>query len=184
MDPLKIIQKHYDPDSEAYRVLMIHSELVLQKALALAERVAHLQPDLHFIREATMLHDLGMIFTHAPAIGCHGEQPYIRHGILGRELLEAEGFPKHALVCERHTGVGLTREDIAKNNLPLPDRDMAPVTLEEKIICFADKFYSKSPGKLQTEKSLARLRKQIAKFGENKLAIVDEWIAFFGLDHS
>ena len=96
MDPQKIIRKYYDPNSEAYRVLVTHSELVMQKALALAQRVAHLQPNLHFIREAAMLHDIGMIFTNAPKIGCHGEHPYIMHGILGRELLETEGFPKHA----------------------------------------------------------------------------------------
>lgn len=182
MDPQKIIRKYYDPNSEAYRVLVTHSELVMQKALALAQRVAHLQPNLHFIREAAMLHDIGMIFTNAPKIGCHGEHPYIMHGILGRELLETEGFPKHALVCERHTGVGITREDIAEQNLPLPDREMVPVTLEEKIICFADTFYSKSPGKLMQEKSLDKLRRQLAKYGDDKLAILNEWIAFFILE--
>lgn len=181
MDPIKIIKKYYDPDSEAYRILIIHSELVMRKALTLAENVAHLQPDIQFIREAAMLHDLGIYMTDAPEIGCHGKHPYICHGVLGRELLEKEGYPRHALVCERHTGVGLTRADIARQNLPLPDRDMMPVSLEEKIICFADKFYSKNPNKLLREKSVEKIRKKIAKFGEKKMRQFEEWVALFGV---
>ena len=61
-----------------------------------------------------MLHDIGIFLTHAPQIGCHGDKPYICHGYLGRELLEKEGFPRHAIVCETHVGVGLTIADIEK----------------------------------------------------------------------
>jgi len=43
----------------------------------------------------------------------------------------SEGYPKHGLVCERHTGTGITLEMIIKNNLPLPHRDMVPVSMEE-----------------------------------------------------
>ncbi|MFQ5630393.1 MAG: HD domain-containing protein [bacterium] len=182
MNPLTIIEKYYAPDSEAYRILIVHSELVMHKAQALAENVAHLQPNMPFIREAAMLHDIGIFKTHAPEIGCFGEHPYICHGYLGRELLEKEGYPRHALVCERHTGVGITRADIARQKWPIPHRDMAPVSLEEKIICFADKFFSKKPNKLLKEKSIDKVRKKIAKYGEDKSAIVEEWIAFFGVD--
>lgn len=177
-----IIKTYYDPDSELYRILVTHSELVMKKALALAENVAHLKPDMPFIREAAMLHDIGIFMTFAPEIGCHGNHPYVCHGYLGRELLEKEGHPKHALVCERHTGVGITRADIARQNLPFPDRDMMPVSLEEKIICFADKFYSKKPGKLLREKSIEKIRKKIAKYGKEKLAQFDEWAALFGVE--
>jgi uncharacterized protein len=181
MDPIRIIEKYYDPASPAYEILVKHSELVTQKALALAENVAYLKPNFRFIKEAAMLHDIGIFTTDAPEIGCFGQHPYICHGYLGRELLEKEGYPKHALVCERHVGLGITREDIARQNLPVPDRDMAPVSLEEKLICFADKFYSKKPSKLLQEKPLNKLRKKIAKYGEEKIALFDEWVAFFGL---
>ena len=43
-----------------------------------------------------------------------------------RELLEKEGLPQHALVCDRHTGVGITIEDIRAQELPIPERDMTP----------------------------------------------------------
>ncbi len=181
MNPTALIEKYYSPGSFAHRILTIHSEQVTRKALELAERVKHLQPDVPFIREAAMLHDIGMIFTHAPDIGCYGDKPYIQHGILGRELLEKEGYPRHALVCERHTGVGITRADIARFRLPLPDRDLVPVTLEEKIICFADKFFSKDPQKLEEEKSIEEIKEKLSRFGEDKVRTIEEWVRFFGL---
>ena len=52
----------------------------------------------------------------------------------------------HARTCERHVGVGLAREDILAQGLPLPMRDMVPKTIEEIIICYADEFFSKTDG--------------------------------------
>ncbi|MBF0558400.1 MAG: phosphohydrolase, partial [Nitrospirae bacterium] len=93
--------------------------------------------------------------------------------------LEKEGLPEHAMVCERHVGVGLTLEDIRSANLPLPLRDMLPVTLEEKIICFADKFYSKHKDRTRNGKSLAQIRKELLPYGENKVKQFDEWLLIF-----
>jgi len=156
LDPISIIKQHYIPDSQAYTALMTHSEYVVEKALKAAANVRHLKPDTRFIEEAGMLHDIGIIQTHAPQMGCFGELLYICHGYLGREIVEKAGFPKHALVCERHVGVGLSLRDIRKQRLPLPMHDMRPVTLEEQIICYADKFYSKSKGKFGKQKSVKK----------------------------
>jgi len=179
MDPLAIIRRYYPKDSKTFHVLVAHGRGVSEKALAVAKRVSELQPDLQFIEEAAMLHDIGIFLTHAPEIGCFGDRPYICHGYLGRELLEREGLPKHALVCERHIGVGLSRRDIEEQELPLPLRDMLPLSVEEQIICFADKFFSKNPGSLTREKSLAEIRKSLARFGEEKVRIFDEWVRKF-----
>lgn len=179
MDIIKIIEKYYEPDSKAYYFLLHHSKLVTKKALEIAERVRELNPDFKFIEEAAMLHDIGIFMTYAPKIGCYGFHPYISHGYLGREILEKEGLPKHALVCERHVGVGLTIKDIEGNKLPLPKRDMVPTSLEEKIICFADKFYSKTENSLTKEKNIPEIREIISKFGNDKLKQFDEWIEFF-----
>lgn len=180
MDPIKIIQKYYDPKSRAYHFLIHHSKLVTEKALEVAERVKHLNPDLKFIEEASMLHDIGIFLTNAPEIGCYGEKEYICHGYMGREILEKKGFPKHALVCERHVGIGLTVEDIERQKLPVPMREMVPVTLEEQIICFADKFFSKDNDNLLDEKPVWKIREIIAGFGEDKLKRFDEWLRRFG----
>ena len=179
MDPILIIKRYYAPDSQAYTALVTHSEYVVEMALKVAANVRHLNPDTRFIEEAGMLHDIGMIQTHAPQMGCFDEHPYICHGYLGREMVEKAGFPKHALVCERHVGVGLSVKDIRKQKLPLPVRDMRPVTLEEKIICYADKFYSKSKGKFGKKKPLKKIRRQLKKFGKAHLVQFNQWLDIF-----
>ena len=100
--------------------------------------------DRDFVAEAAMLHDIGIIYCHAPKIFCVGKHQYIEHGYLGAELLRREGYPRHALVAERHTGSGITMDQVIREDLPIPVQDYLPVSLEERIICYADKFYSKS----------------------------------------
>lgn len=178
-EPIKIIEKYYPPDSKAYHFLLKHSELVTQKALQVAARVIEMEPDILFIKNASMLHDIGIFLTDEPRLGCFGDKPYLAHGYLGRELLEKEGFEDYALVCERHVGLGISLDDIVKNNLPLPQRNMLPITLEEKIICFADKFYSKSEHRLFSEKTVAQIREEMARYGTGKLKQFDEWTIFF-----
>jgi len=179
MEPLEIIEKYYKPGSVAHEFLIKHSEKVARKALETARKVSALAPDMDFIREASMLHDIGMFLTDAPQLGCYGDKPYITHGCLGRQLLEKEGWARHALVAERHVGVGLTIEDISRQELPLPLKDMTPETLEEKIISFADKFYSKGKD-LAREKTVEEVRESIRRYGESKLKIFDEWLRSFG----
>jgi uncharacterized protein len=177
VDPVSLIEKYYDPGSAAYGYFIQHARAVAAKALVLARRVGH--PDPVFVEEAAMLHDIGIFLTHAPHIGCYGERPYICHGFLGRELLEKEGLPRHALVAERHVGVGLTVDDIRGNGFPLPERDMTPQGVEERIICFSDKFYSKDNKPLM-EKPLAEVRASIARYGVHKLRVFDGWLEEFG----
>jgi uncharacterized protein len=179
MDVISLIKKYYPSDSVAFSLLLQHSRLVTEKAMHVAGRVHSLGPDLRFIEEASMLHDIGIFLTNAPHLGCYGDKPYICHGYLGKELLEKEELPSHAIVCERHVGTGLTVTDIETGNLPLPKRSMAPVTLEEKIICFADKFYSKVAGKLLDEKPISQIRRELVRHGESKLRQFDEWLVFF-----
>lgn len=181
MNPLKIIQKYYKKDSKAYNILVRHSEAVTKKALEIADRVPHLHPDKKFIAEAAMLHDIGVFQTNAPLIGRSGDKPYICHGVLGREVLEKEGFPKHALVCERHMGVGLSlKEDIERQNLPLPHREMVPTSTEEEIICLADKFFSKSSSVLSEEESVDKIRAELAQYGEHKIKKLNELLKKYG----
>jgi uncharacterized protein len=169
MNPFAILAKHYDPTSELYRLLVTHSLLVARKARQIATAYQKANPeaevDVDFVTEAAMLHDIGIQGCNAPKIHCVGEAPYVRHGVLGRAILESEGLPRHALVCERHTGAGMTREDVELQGLPLEPRDYLPVSLEEKIICVADKFYSKKPRRLWKAKSLEAIKSKLSKFG-------------------
>lgn len=179
MNPSQLLKKHFAVNPVTFDIVLAHSRMVADKALLIAGR-QQTAVDLKFVEEAALLHDIGISRIHAPKIGCHGAAPYICHGVLGREILEAEGFPSHALVCERHVGVGITVEDIVLQNLDMPRRDMTPVTREEKIICFADLFYSKKPGFLEREKSVDQVKENLAKHGMKKVAIFEKWLEEFG----
>lgn len=175
MDTLKIIKKYYNPGSKEYRLLIAHSKKVTEKAIKIAEKVKYLNPDIVFIKEAAMLHDIGVFLTKEFG----GEKPYVCHGYLGREILEKESLSRHALVCERHVGVGITKEDIEKQNLPLPKKDMVPVSIEEKIICFSDKFFSKIEDETSKESSSEEIKKELSKFGEDKVKKFEELLKLF-----
>lgn len=174
---LNIIEKYYDPASDLYKILYSHSRFVADKALEIAATHPEMNLDTLFIEEASLLHDIGIYKTSAPKIGCNGFFDYICHGYLGAEILKKEGLDKHALVCERHTGSGITKNSIITNNLPLPVRDMLPSSLEEKLICLADKFYSKS--KPEKIKSVDQIRKSLSKYGEDSVERFNELTKLF-----
>ncbi len=180
MDPLALLRKYFSANRQSFEIVYEHSRMVADKALRIAAGIDAPSPDLQFIEEAALLHDIGVSLTNAPKIGCEGNAPYLSHGILGRQILEAEGYHGHALVCERHIGVGLTVEDIVAQQMDMPVRDMRPVSLEEKIICFADLFYSKRPGFIHNEKSIDQVRRNLAKHGMHKVEIFNQWLSEFG----
>jgi uncharacterized protein len=124
-----------------------------------------------------MLHDIGVRWCHAPGICCHGSEPYIRHGVIGADVLRREGWERHARVAERHTGTGLTREQIVRQQLPLEPLDYVPETLEEQVVCYADKFYSKSqPDRVRT---VAETAQSLEKFGPEGVEKFLSWAKKF-----
>ncbi len=183
INPDKIIKKYYSTEEKAYKILIKHSKLVKKKALEIANRVPELNPDLKFIEEAAMVHDIGIKFCKAPELGCIGGNPYIAHGSIGRNLILKEGFPKHARVCECHTGVGISLKEIFDKKLPLPKKELIPETVEEKIICFADKFFTKIPEKMDRELTIKEIKNDLAKHGQEKVLKFEEWCVLFKEGH-
>lgn len=175
-----IIDKYYPGDTRLRDILVTHSRMVMRRALAICDARPGLHLDRPFVEEAAMLHDIGICRCDAPGICCYGTEPYICHGRIGAEMLRQEGFPRHARVCERHTGAGLTKAEIIAQHLPLPHQDFLPETLEEKLICYADKFYSKThPGR---EKPYARAEASLARFGQEGVARFRSWRQLFEPD--
>lgn len=173
MDVLDIIDRYYSDNEKLKEILLVHSRSVADKALSIAERHPELMLDKEFLEEAAMIHDIGIFMTDAPSIHCYGSHPYICHGYLGSELLSSLGYERHALVCERHTGAGLSLQSIIEQNLPVPHRDMLPVTNEQIVICFADKFFSKTS--LDKEKTVDRAIKSLSKYGEEGVIRFKHW---------
>ena len=177
MKVLNLIHKYYAGQPELEQILLKHSEDVAQRVLEIAEAHPEFHLDRQFLYEAAMLHDIGILYVDAPGICCHGTNPYICHGMLGAELLRNEGLPAHARVAERHTGTGLTKEEILRQSLPLPPRDFVPETLEEKIICYADKFFSKSH--LEEVKTPEQAMRSLEKFGPSCVDTFKAWMSEF-----
>lgn len=178
MDYLKIIDTYYPVGTLRRDIYMKHCRQVSDLALEINSRCGlALEPDI--VEAAAMLHDIGIFMTSAPTIGCDGSERYIAHGYLGAALLRREGYPEDmARVAERHTGTGITASDVEILGLPMPVADYMPETVLEKVVCYADKFYSKS-GTME-KKSFKRARASIARYGGDSLARFDAMAAQFG----
>jgi len=163
VDYQAIIDKYYPADDALRRVLLTHSRQVADRCLQIVRKHKELPVDVQFLEEAAMLHDIGIFLCDAPSIHCHGTEPYIKHGPLGADILRKEGFPRHARVAERHTGTGLP--------------GFEPETLEEQIVCYADKFYSKSsPDHVRTVLETAQ---SLEKFGAAGVEKFLQWAKIF-----
>ena len=149
MDYKTIIDQYYPDDNELKRILLVHSRQVADRCLKIAKQHPELKLDVEFLKEASMLHDIGIVKCNA-----------------------------RALVCERHTGTGITREQIEAQHLPLPpDISYVPESLEEQVICYADKFYSKSD--LSLERSVVQTAQSLEKFGTPGVRKFLKWVEMF-----
>ena len=167
----KIINKYYPEGSVLRDIYLRHCESVARLAGEI-NSARHLGLDPQTVDTAAMLHYIGICMTDAAGIHCHGKEPYIRHGIVGAELLRRAGLPEiYARVAERHTGAGITTKDVTDMNLPLPVRDYTPETQLERLICYADKFYSKT--RLDSSKPLEAVRASMMRHSPETLARFD-----------
>lgn len=173
---LALHEKHA-PTAEARDSVYTHCVIVCGIAEQLHARTG-LGGDLELVRAGCLLHDVGVYRLYDDA-GVLDHAHYIRHGILGEELLLEEGLP--GAICRfaaHHTGVGLTREDVLRQELPLPPRDYLAETAEERLVMYADKFHSKStPPTLLTGDAYAA---SVRRFGEDKVAAFEAMRATFG----
>lgn len=206
MDYLALIHRYYPEDNALRRMLLHHSRQVCARALQIVERHPELGANRNLVEAGAMLHDIGIFLTDAPGIHCHGTAHYILHGSLGAQLLRNEAeqlkekkrqelqrkelqlqaiqlqeelhfYEALARICERHTGTGLTRQTIIERGLPDPHQDLLPETIEEQIICYADKFYSKSH--LERERTIPQTLQSLEKFGDEGVEKFRHWTELF-----
>ena len=183
MDYQSVIDKYYPADDSLRRLLLLHSRQVTDRCLTIVRRHPELPVDVQFLEEAAMLHDIGIRWCYAPGIFCNGSEHYLRHGLIGGQVLRKEGCERHARVCERHTGTGLTTVPLDKDGRPLlPEEDVksgffVPETLEEQLVCYADKFYSKShPDRVL---SVIETAESLEKFGHEGVVKFLGWAERF-----
>jgi uncharacterized protein len=163
------------PTAEALAVVFTHSEIVRRIALRLLDGLGAAADgiegggfDAGLVRAGCLLHDVG-VYRLYDAAGQLGLAGYIRHGVLGHELLAEAGYPEALCrFASRHTGVGITRADVLRQELPLPPDDYVAQTPEEALVMYADKFHTKStPPSFLTAATYAA---EVARFGPDKPA--------------
>ena len=168
------------------QILWVHSVLVARRALGIARKLGLTLEEQDFIVEAAVLHDIGTLMVESEKMDCKGNLPYIAHGVEGGKMLRAIGkelgidLEKHALVAERHVGVGLTAKEIKERKLPLPEKDFRPVSLAERIITYADLFFSKREATLWQEETVDQIAAELAGFGVEQVGVFREWQREFG----
>lgn len=175
-DEIVALHKKHSPEPRAYDLIFTHSTIVRDIALSLIEKNRLLDVDKNLVEVGALLHDIGTYsLYHA---GKFDGENYISHGIRGYEILRNEGYPEQLCrIASNHTGMGITREMIIEEHLPLPEQDYIANTLEEKLVMYADKFHSKTP-KFNRPESYRRFATQ---FGDEVVGRFDAMIKEFGV---
>lgn len=145
------------------------AEAILKKAGATARVIEHCRVvrrvalriargrrvNKKLVEIAALLHDIGRSRTHG-----------IAHAVEGANVLRELGFDRKVVnAVERHTGSGIGKKEAVK--LGLPAKSYIPRTLEEKIVCYADKLVHGNRI-VSFEETLAWFEE---RFGKNSLPV-------------
>jgi len=141
-DALALLSRHNAEDTVIEHCLSVSS---LAKAIAEKIKANGHDIDVEFVETAALLHDIGRAKTHD-----------IRHGIEGAKMMKK--YPAYARVCESHIGGGITKKEAKE--LGLPGKDYIPKTLEEKVVCYADKLLAGSK-RITLEESLEKYEEKL-----------------------
>jgi uncharacterized protein len=113
-----------------------------------------LKVDVELVEAGAILHDLGRSKNHT-----------VGHGVVGAQMAQSLGLPQPLVnIIKRHVGGGISAEEAAV--FGWPKDSYMPQTLEEKIVCYADKLIDKSR-RVSIEIEIGRLQK------ENKIEAAD-----------
>lgn len=178
-DEIRALHAEHAPSREAFDLVYTHCRIVCD----LAEHVIAADPslqllDVDLVRAGCLLHDIG-VYRLFDGSGRLDHAQYVRHGVLGHELLAEAGMPEVLCrFCSCHTGTGITEHDVRTQALPIPPADYLPGSLEEEVVMYADKFHSKSdPPAFLTARAYTQ---KVSRFGPDKAALFEEMVDRFG----
>ena len=105
------------------------TELALETASSLKDKGFKI--DFELVEIGALLHDIGRSKTHN-----------VNHGLVGAEIVKSAGLPEPVVsIVKRHMGGGITASEAEW--LGWPKGVYVPVTLEEKVVSYADKLIEK-----------------------------------------
>lgn len=141
---IETLHKKYTPTPEVLELVLTHCRIVndIAQQLIVAN---NLKVDADLVQTGCLLHDIG-VYPLFDETGKEREDlHYITHGVRGEVILKDAGFPEPIWrFASHHTGVGLTKDNIISQKLPLPKQDYEAETPEEELVMYADKFHSKT----------------------------------------
>ncbi len=111
-----------------------HCEAVAELAVETAKNCQKkgTRVDVNLVEIGALLHDLGRSRTHS-----------VNHVVAGAEIAKTAGLPEPVLaIIKRHMGGGITSSEAQA--LGWPKDTYFPMTLEEKIVSYADKLIETS----------------------------------------
>ena len=115
-------------------IVIRHCEVVAELALEIADKLEKngLKVDRDLVETGAILHDLGRSKSHG-----------IDHGVVGANIAFSAGLSDSLVrIIKRHVGGGITADEAEAFGWP---KDVyVPVTLEEKIVSYADKLIDQS----------------------------------------
>lgn len=169
------LHQQYAINDLAFQIIHTHCQIVEQIAMQLLDKKPR-NIDEKLVHVGALLHDIGAY----KVIDKYGEfHQGVRHGIFGEEILRAEGLPKEICrIASRHTGVGLTKQDVIDQKLPITPADYTAETIEERIIMYADKFHTKAVKSYFC--SFNFYQEFVQKFGGDKVAKLQQLADEFG----
>ena len=146
-----------------------HCRLVADLAFEIGSKLQEkgLKIDLKLIEAGALLHDIGRSKSHL-----------VDHGVVGANIAESEGLPEPVLrIIKRHVGGGITAQEAKKFGWP---KDVyEPVTLEEKIVSYADKLIDGSK-RVPIDVEIERLQVEHKEAAERVRKLHEELIVLLG----
>lgn len=126
---LQILQE-YECSPEVIEHCKAVSKLALETAHALKRKGFNI--DMTLVEIGALLHDIGRSVTHT-----------VHHAVIGAGLAEKAKLPNSVIsIIKRHVGGGITADEAEALGWP---RDVyVPITLEEKIVSYADKLIERA----------------------------------------
>ncbi len=121
-------------ESQCSLKVIRHCKAVAKLAVETAEACKEngLNVNLELVEIGALLHDIGRSKTHS-----------VHHAVVGAEILGAVGLPEAVIsIIKRHVGGGITADEAEE--LGWPNDVYVPVTIEEKLVSYADKLIEKS----------------------------------------
>jgi len=164
---LQLLREHQCPP-EVINHCKAVTKLALETTGILKER--GLKIDSELVEAGALLHDIGRSKTHT-----------VHHVVVGAEIAKTAGLPDSVIsVIKRHVGGVITASEAKK--LGWPEDVYVPITLEEKIVSYADKLIENSK-RAPIEVTIEKLyREQKVEAAERVRKLYDEIINLVGVD--